>query len=67
MEKQAKYPHEVGERAVRLVFGTQDEYPSQTAAMKSIAEKIGCAFDTLPRVRQAERELIDQAIEEGHE
>ncbi len=57
MGKHGKYPQEMHERAVRLVFETQDEYSSQTAAIKSIAEKFGCAFDTLRRwVRQAERD-----------
>jgi transposase len=57
MGKHGKYPQEMHERAVRLVFETQGEYSSQTAAIKSIAQKVGCAFDTLRRwVRKAERE-----------
>ena len=37
MGKQNRYPAEVRERAVRLVFETQDEYGSQWAAIHSIA------------------------------
>ena len=57
MGKHGKYPQEMHERAVSLVFETPDEDSSQPAAIKSIAEKFGCAFDTLRRwVRQAERD-----------
>jgi len=57
MGRQGKYPAELRERAVRLVFETQGEYSSQTAAIKSVAQKVGCAFDTLRRwVRQVERD-----------
>jgi transposase-like protein len=42
---------------VRLVFEHQAEYPSQWAAVRSIAEKIGCTHESLRRwVRQAERD-----------
>ena len=63
MGKQSRYPAELRERAVRLVFETQGEYSSQTAAIKSVAVKVGCAFDTLRRwVRQAER---DHGVRDG--
>jgi transposase len=52
-----RYSREVQERAVRLVFDHQAEYPSQWAAVESIAAKIGCTHETLRRwVRQAERD-----------
>jgi transposase len=52
-----KYSPEVRERAVRMVFDHADRYPSQWAAITSIAAKIGCSTQTLTnRVRQAERD-----------
>jgi len=63
MNKSARYTPEVRERAVRLVFEHQGEYPSQWAAMESIAPKIGCTAETLRKwVRHAER---DQGLREG--
>jgi transposase-like protein len=39
-----------------MVFDHTHEYPSQWAAMRSIAEKLGCTVEALRRwVRQAER------------
>ena len=35
-----RYPDEVRERAVRMVFEHQDEYPSQWKAIESISEKL---------------------------
>ena len=53
----AKYAPEVRERAVRMVFDHAGDYPSQWAAITSIAAKIGCKAETLRRwVRQAERD-----------
>jgi len=52
-----RYSSEVRERAVRMVFDHAGEYPSQWAAICSIAGKIGCATQTLANwVRQAERD-----------
>ena len=42
-----RYSPEVRDRAVRLVFEHQGEFDSQSAAIKSIAPKIGCGLDTL--------------------
>ena len=56
MARRSKYSLELRERAVRLVFEHAGEYPSQWAAIRSVAEKIGCANEVLRRwVRQAER------------
>ena len=40
-----------------MVFDAKDQYPSQWAAIESIAAKIGCAGETLRKwVRQGERD-----------
>jgi transposase len=63
MRKSPKFSPEVVERAVRMVFEAKDQYPSQWAAIESIAGKIGCTAETLRRwVRQTER---DQGLREG--
>lgn len=55
MKKQRLYSLEVIERAVRMVAEAGSEYPSQWAAILSIAAKIGCRPETLRRwVRQQE-------------
>jgi transposase-like protein len=54
---QTRYPAEVRERAVRLVFEHQGEYGSQWEAISSIAGKIGCTAETLRKwVRRSERD-----------
>ena len=53
MRKSPKFSPEVQERAVRMVFDAKDQYPSQWAAIESIASKIGCTGETLRKwVRQ---------------
>jgi transposase len=57
MRKSPKFSPEVQERAVRMVFDAKDQYPSQWAAIESIAAKIGCTGETLRKwVRQGERD-----------
>ena len=57
MRKSTKFSPEVADRAVRMVFDAKDQYPSQWAAIESIATKIGCTAETLRRwVRQGERD-----------
>jgi len=51
----APYPTEVRERAVRMVFEHEHEYPSQWKAIESIAGKLGLHHETLRLwVRRAE-------------
>jgi transposase len=63
MDRQTRYPVEVRERAVRLVFEHQDEYDSQWAAIASVATKLGMTPETLRKwVRRAE---IDEGQRPG--
>jgi transposase len=63
MDRQTRYPVEVRERAVRMVFEHQDEYDSQWAAITSIATKLGMTPETLRKwVRRAE---IDEGQRPG--
>ena len=57
MGSHKKFPPEMRERAVRLVFEQQPEYHSQWAAITSVAEKMGCSAEALRKwVRQAEHD-----------
>ncbi len=63
MEKPKRYSPEVRERAIRMVMDHGREHGSQWAAIRSIADKIGCSAETLRNwVRQAER---DQGLAPG--
>ena len=51
----APYPDELRERAVRMVFEHQHEYPSRWKTIESIAEKLNVHRESLRvRVRKAE-------------
>ena len=57
-KRRGRCPAEVRERAVRLVQTSQDDHPSEWAAIESVSEKIGCAAETLRKwVRRAERDV----------
>jgi transposase len=63
MSKSNRYSPEVRERAVRMVFEHQREYPSQWQAIVSIASKIGCTAETLRNwVRRAEVDIGRRAV-----
>ena len=57
MNRSKRYSLQVRQRAVRMVLDHEHSYPSQWAAIGSIAEKIGCTRESLRRwVRQHERD-----------
>ena len=57
MARLSRFFPEVRERAVRMVWEHQAQHTSQWAAITSIAEKMGCAAETLRHwVRQGERD-----------
>ena len=63
MKRTKRYPAELRERAVRMVFEHQGEHESQWAAICSVAAKIGCSSEALRKwVRRAER---DQGLRPG--
>jgi transposase-like protein len=57
MGRQSKFSPEVRQRAVRMVQEQLPSHDSQWAAIKSVAEKLGCSAEMLRRwIRQAERD-----------
>lgn len=57
MARPRRVSPEVRDRAVRMIPEHENEHASQWAAITSIAEKIGCAAETLRScVRQAQRD-----------
>src|SRR5215210_1966571 len=81
MSKRGRYPQEVRERAVRMVQEHRDEYPSEWAAITSIAGKLGVGTEALrlwlrrtqvdqgqrPGLSSQERERLKQLERENRE
>ena len=42
-----RYPDELRARAVRMVLDHESEYRSRSAAISSVAQKVGCSRDSL--------------------
>jgi transposase len=63
MPRNTRYSPEVRERAVRMVVDHQHEYPSEWAAMTSVAKKLGMTPETLRTwVRRAQ---VDGGLRPG--
>jgi transposase len=76
-----RYPQELRDRAVRMVFEHRREYPSEWAAIRSLAEKFGTTAETLrlwvrraevdsgrrPGITSADRERIRELERENRE
>ncbi len=70
MKRSNKFSPEIRERAVRMVQEHRKDYPSQWAAIESIAPKIGCVPQTLHewvRKHEIDSGLRDGVTSEEHE
>jgi transposase len=81
MGRRSRYPQELRERAVRIVHEHRDEYPSEWAAITSIAGKLGVGTEALrvwlrrarvdegqrPGLTSEERERLKQLERENRE
>jgi len=64
MARPSKYPSELRERAVRLVIEVRGDHPSESAAIRSVASKLGISSPEQLRkwLRRAE---IDSGVRPG--
>ncbi len=63
MSRRGRYPQELRERAVRMVQEHRGEYPSEWAAITSIATKLGVGTEALRLWLR--REQVDQRQRPG--
>ena len=57
------YSPEIGQRAVRLYQEQRNEYPTQWAAIVSIASKFGCTSETLRTwIKKSEADYADNGL-----
>ena len=63
MSRRSRYPQEMRERAVRMVQEHRGEYPSEWAAITSIAGKLGVGTEALRLWLR--REQVDQRQRPG--
>ncbi len=61
MARGSKYPQELRERAVRMVIDHRDDYESEWAAMRAIAEMLGIATSETLRKWVRQEEVDDGA------
>ena len=64
MARPSKYPTELRERAVRLVIEVRGDHPSESAAIKSVAAKLGITSPEQLR-KWLRQEEIDGGARQG--
>jgi transposase len=58
MARSSTYPRELRERAIRMVAETKGDYPSEFAAIESVARKLGIgSAETLRKLKRENAEL----------
>ena len=61
MGRRSRYPQELRERAVRMVHEHRNEYPSEWAAITSIAGKLGVGTEALRLWLRRANEILKAA------
>jgi transposase len=81
MSRATRYPQEIRDRVVRMVFEHEPEDPSQWATIRSVSSKFGMSAETLrswvrkverdqgrrPALTTSEREQLKALERENHE
>ena len=64
MNRRTKYPPELRERAIRMVYEQREHHESQWAAIESVAQKIGCTAQTLRNwIAKTEGKAVHRVLE----